>query len=552
MRKFLPYILALFVVLATVAVCFLPNFNDGGPEDGDNPGENPPAAETPDASEYADRDVTGRNVAKVTFKIKYYVDNKKTTGTVKLLLDATSAPRTVANFLTLAKSGFYDGLDFFSASNVDSATVIIGGDPTVNGGDAWEDTVLGEFSYNGYNNDLLHKRGVISMFHSNINDARSAFFITNGDVPGLDGYYAPFGYVTSGYAVIEDIIKLASYYTESSTGLVLKNLRPVITSVTVDQDIDYSLISDIYLAPPTETDLGTVLGDGADPERISLGYAPNSVLRSYKTENDYSFQVSKRSDNALANLLISVGSDGIIKKAIGLPLASGITQDDLSSLEGINLENLNTAGLPELLKSLASDILRTVKASETEDDSASKYIYIRDTEGRETYTVEIKVKGYDTPVVILLDKTTAPITVSNFLALVEKGFYDGLDFHRIIKGFMIQGGDDSHLEADKQAASIKGEFNSNGHDNDIKHLRGTISMARATDPDSASSGFFICDADAPHLDGAYAAFGYVLSGMETVDAIADYSVGKTDSNGNIASSYEQPVIEYIKIVENAN
>ena len=549
MRKFLPYILALIIVLATVGICFLPPCNGGESPEGENPGEeNPPAEETPDASEYADRDVTGRNIAHVTFKIKYYVGNKKTTGTVKLLLDATSAPRTVANFLTLAKSGFYDGLDFFSTAQMDeSSTVIFAGDPTVNGDEAWEDTITGEFSYNGYDNDLLHKRGVISMLHTNINDARSAFFITNADISGLDGYYAPFGYVVSGYAVIEDIIKLATYYTNSTTGLVVKDIRPVITSVTVEQDIDYSLVSDVYLAPPADSDLSEVLGAEARPERFYINYAPSSVFRSYKTDSEYAFHVSKKNDSVLTNLLVSVSAYGIIKKATALPLSADIEEAELSALEGVSLETLDTAELSDSLKAVATDVLNTVR-----EFSASEYSFTRDAEGRETYTVEMKVEGYDSPVVILLDKTTAPITVTNFLSLVEQGFYDGLDFHRIIKDFMIQGGDDSHLPKEEQAATIKGEFSSNGHENDILHLRGTISMARASDPDSASCGFFICDADASWLDGEYAAFGYVLSGMETVDAIADYSVGKTDRNGNLNSSVEQPVIEYIKVVENAN
>ena len=163
--------------------------------------------------------------------------------------------------------------------------------------------------------------------------------------------------------------------------------------------------------------------------------------------------------------------------------------------------------------------------------------------------VEMKVEGYDTPVLIRVNEFYAPKTTRNFLSLVERGFYDGLDFHRIIKGFMIQGGDDSHLPADEQATSIVGEFKSNGFLNMLKHTRGTISMARSNDPNSASSQFFICDATASHLDGEYAAFGRVISGMETVDAIADYAVGKTDSNGNLNAGVKQPVIEYIKIVK---
>ena len=121
----------------------------------------------------------------------------------------------------------------------------------------------------------------------------------------------------------------------------------------------------------------------------------------------------------------------------------------------------------------------------------------------------------------------APITVKNFEKLVSEGFYDGLTFHRIIPGFMIQGGDPLGNGMGGADENIKGEFRANGVNNTIKHKRGVISMARAYDPNSASSQFFIMHADAPHLDGQYAAFGKVVSGMEAVDEIAsiptDYS-----------------------------
>ena len=121
----------------------------------------------------------------------------------------------------------------------------------------------------------------------------------------------------------------------------------------------------------------------------------------------------------------------------------------------------------------------------------------------------------------------APETVKNFESLVSQGFYDGLTFHRVIPGFMIQGGDPLGNGMGGSDKNIKGEFRANGHNNPIKHTRGVISMARAYDPNSASSQFFIMHADAPHLDGQYAAFGKVVSGIETVDEIAaiptDYS-----------------------------
>ncbi len=115
----------------------------------------------------------------------------------------------------------------------------------------------------------------------------------------------------------------------------------------------------------------------------------------------------------------------------------------------------------------------------------------------------------------------APNTVHNFISLVQKGYYDGLIFHRVIPGFMIQGGDPLGTGTGGPGYSIKGEFTANGFANDLKHTRGVVSMARAANPDSAGSQFFIMVADAPHLDGQYAAFGKVISGIEVADAIVN-------------------------------
>ncbi len=115
----------------------------------------------------------------------------------------------------------------------------------------------------------------------------------------------------------------------------------------------------------------------------------------------------------------------------------------------------------------------------------------------------------------------APISSENFVKLVKQGFYDGLIFHRVIKGFMIQGGCPDGTGMGGPGYCIKGEFSANGIKNDLKHTRGVLSMARASDPDSAGSQFFIMHEDAPHLDGAYAAFGKIIEGMDVVDGIAD-------------------------------
>ncbi len=122
----------------------------------------------------------------------------------------------------------------------------------------------------------------------------------------------------------------------------------------------------------------------------------------------------------------------------------------------------------------------------------------------------------------------APNTVNNFISLVQKGFYNGLIFHRVIPGFMIQGGCPQGNGTGGPGYSIPGEFTANGYSNDLRHTRGILSMARAMDPDSAGSQFFIMHEDAPHLDGQYAAFGQVLEGMDVVDKIAATKTGWGD------------------------
>ena len=138
----------------------------------------------------------------------------------------------------------------------------------------------------------------------------------------------------------------------------------------------------------------------------------------------------------------------------------------------------------------------------------------------------------------------APETVKNFVNLVESSFYDGLTFHRIIKGFMIQGGDPLGNGMGGSGTNIKGEFELNGFHNPLKHTRGVISMARSREPDSASSQFFIMHEDAPHLDGSYAAFGKVIKGMETVDEIACMPVG-FDGQSPVVT----PVIKSITVIK---
>lgn len=160
--------------------------------------------------------------------------------------------------------------------------------------------------------------------------------------------------------------------------------------------------------------------------------------------------------------------------------------------------------------------------------------------------VTIDVQDYGT-ISLELDADTAPISVTNFINLAKDGFYDGLTFHRIISGFMIQGGDPKGNGTGGSDQTIKGEFSENGVENNISHVRGTISMARANDPDSASSQFFIVHEDSTFLDGQYAAFGHVTDGMDVVDAICE-NTPVQDNNGTVKAA-DQPVITSVTVID---
>ena len=184
------------------------------------------------------------------------------------------------------------------------------------------------------------------------------------------------------------------------------------------------------------------------------------------------------------------------------------------------------------------------KATETAEVTKEPESKTTDTKGK--HHAKIKVKDYGT-IEVELDGDTAPITVANFIKLVNEKFYDGLTFHRIMSGFMIQGGDPLGNGTGGSDETIKGEFSSNGVENNISHKRGVISMARSSDPDSASSQFFIMHQDSTYLDGEYAAFGKVTKGMKVVDKICEDAT-PTDGNGTIEKA-DQPVIESIRMVD---
>ena len=169
-----------------------------------------------------------------------------------------------------------------------------------------------------------------------------------------------------------------------------------------------------------------------------------------------------------------------------------------------------------------------------------------ESQGVGSHHAEIEIQDYGT-ITVELDGDAAPITVQNFMDLANDGFYDGLTFHRIIAGFMMQGGDPNGNGTGGSENTIKGEFSSNGVENTLSHTRGAISMARSQNPDSASSQFFICHADSTFLDGQYACFGYVTEGMDVVDDVCE-AAQPTDGNGTIPAD-QQPVITAIRVID---
>ena len=193
---------------------------------------------------------------------------------------------------------------------------------------------------------------------------------------------------------------------------------------------------------------------------------------------------------------------------------------------------------------LAFILIIALAGCKNQKNKEEKTIKEEKTEIVKDYNIVIKIKDYGT-IEATLDGKAAPITVKNFVSLINEKFYDGLTFHRIIKGFMIQGGDPMGNGTGGSDNNIKGEFKANGYNNPISHQRGVLSMARSQDYNSASSQFFIMQKDNTSLDGQYAAFGKVTKGSEIVDKICD-NVKVEDNNGTVKDK-NQPIITSIRI-----
>ena len=217
----------------------------------------------------------------------------------------------------------------------------------------------------------------------------------------------------------------------------------------------------------------------------------------------------------------------------------------IAVIEGVLLLAVSIIAFAACSKESAGDTGEQSGKSEQGETEERSETREQGMEGEQVYA-DIVIKDYGT-ITILLDAEAAPETVDNFVSLAESGFYDGLTFHRIWEGFMMQGGDPNGDGTGGSGTTITGEFSNNGHDNPLSHTRGTVSMARAKAYNSASSQFFIVHEDSTYLDGEYAAFGKVVSGMEIVDKICA-DAEPIDNNGLIAVD-AQPVIESVIIHE---
>ena len=231
----------------------------------------------------------------------------------------------------------------------------------------------------------------------------------------------------------------------------------------------------------------------------------------------------------------------LMAAASAMLLAGCSTKDNAAGTTAVE----TTAKVEDTKETEKTDKTTQAAVSETtEAAEENSELDLRAAAGK--HHVEINVKDYGT-INVELDGDAAPVTVANFLDLAGNGFYDGLTFHRIISGFMIQGGDPLGTGMGGSEREIKGEFDSNGVKNTLSHTRGAISMARSQRKDSASSQFFIVQSDSTYLDGQYAAFGHVTEGMDIVDQICK-DAKPTDNNGTISAD-EQPVMTSVTIID---
>ncbi len=457
-----------------------------------------------DSYDYDDFAITDDVTDFIVIRIENY-------GDVVVVMRSDIAPKTAANFKKLVSEDFYTDLVFH---RVIKGFMIQGGGMYASGAEKDAASIVGEFTANGFENNLTHVKGVISMARTNVmNSASSQFFLMHEVSPHLDGQYAGFGYILAGLDVVDAIASC-------------KVNNPGSTSPSPAEDI---VIKEAFFVKPIE---GTGIASTTEykPCEHTFGEWEDETLATCTkvgTQKRVCTQCSKTQtqttpviDHKYEESLCVMCGDYNFEANINTE-GSVLNTDSTGAGESIDME-----AVAEHIG--AYDCLDFVKSEDVTD------------------FVAIRVKGYGS-IVVALRGDVAPKTVENFKKLVSEDFYDDIIIHRVVKNFMIQGGYKTSEGDSKTSNKIVGEFELNGHKNNLSHVAGVISMARASTYDSASSQFFIMHADYEGLNGNYAAFGYVLAGLDVVDAIAKCEVD--NPNSQVPAPIDPVIIEDVIFVE---
>ena len=442
----------------------------------------------------------------------FIVIRVKNYGDVVVAMRSDIAPKTVANFKKLVSEGFYTDLIFH---RVVKGFMIQGGGMYANGAEKDAASIVGEFTVNGFENKLEHVKGVISMARTQVmNSASSQFFLMHEHSPHLDGQYAGFGYILAGLDVVDAIANCKVNNPSSSSPSPVEDV--VIMEAFFVKPIEGMGIASTTEYKPCEHTYGD-WEDQVSATCTKAGTQKRVCTQCSNTQTKVSPIIQHKYEESFCVLC------GDYNFEASLDTEGGVLDTSATGAgESIDMEAVSS----QIGAYICTDFVKSENATDF---------------------VAIRVKGYGS-IVLALRGDVAPATVENFKKLVSEGFYKDITIHRVVKDFMIQGGYKTSNGSTKTADKIVGEFELNGHINNLSHIAGVISMARATTYDSASSQFFIMHADyADQLDGNYAAFGYVLAGMDVVDAIAKCEVDNPYSQ--IPAPIEDVVIEDVFFVE---
>ena len=433
-------------------------------------------------------------------------------GDIIVVMRSDIAPITAKNFKDLVSKGFYTDLIFH---RVIRGFMIQGGGMYANGAEKKATSIVGEFTANGVENNLTHVKGVISMARTNVmNSATSQFFLMHEVSPHLDNQYAGFGYVLAGLDVVDAIANCEVDNPGSSSPAPVEDV--VIKEAFFVKPIEGTGLASTEEYKPCEHTYGDWVDD-TPATCTKAGTQKRACTQCSNTQTKVSPVIAHEYDGSFCTMC------GDYNFTADLNTEGGILD---TSKTGVG-ESIDMESVAEQIG--AYNITDFVKSESVTD------------------FVAVKVKGYGS-IVLALRGDVAPTTVENFKKLVSDDFYNDIIIHRVVKDFMIQGGYMTSTGNTKTADKIVGEFELNGHKNNLSHIAGIISMARATTYDSASTQFFIMHADyADQLDGNYAAFGYVLAGLDVVDAIAKCEVD--NPYAQIPAPVEDVVIEEMFFVE---